>query len=265
MNRILVVTGMHRSGTSLVANWMHNCGLFMGDEFLKGSASNFNGHFEDMDFLSFHEDILADNNLSYLVRKKHSISIQSQYHEKAKNIIDKRQHHSCWGWKDPRTVLFLDFWKNLTPTSKYVFVFRHFTQVVDSLKRRKGNSNVFSLTWWWQIYLYAEVWRNYNSNILYFIQKHPDECILLETKDVIFHSIDILKYLNSAWKFNFKMRDINTVFKPTHFRNNNKLLYHIFCAVFCPCVLQTYNRLKAISKLSKKSFVRINHKVKTSL
>ena len=50
-NKILVVVGMHRSGTSLTTNWLQKCGLDIGAKLEGKEFSNPDGHFEDIDFL----------------------------------------------------------------------------------------------------------------------------------------------------------------------------------------------------------------------
>src|SRR6202000_2371411 len=61
--KVLIIVGMHRSGTSLVTNWLYHCGLHVGEDLLGSNAGNAEGHFEDMEFLKMHEDILTDNKL----------------------------------------------------------------------------------------------------------------------------------------------------------------------------------------------------------
>jgi hypothetical protein len=50
---------MHRSGTSLISQWLSHCGLHLGERLLGPGIGNAEGHFEDLDFLEFHEQILA--------------------------------------------------------------------------------------------------------------------------------------------------------------------------------------------------------------
>ncbi|HZX74061.1 MAG TPA: hypothetical protein VFE57_06560, partial [Cyclobacteriaceae bacterium] len=63
-NKILVVTGMHRSGTSVVTQWLQQCGLHVGDELLGAGIGNSVGHFEDVDFLRAHSDFLKRRRLA---------------------------------------------------------------------------------------------------------------------------------------------------------------------------------------------------------
>ena len=45
---------MHRSGTSLISNWLHHCGLQLGEHLLEAGNGNEEGHFEDVEFLRMH-------------------------------------------------------------------------------------------------------------------------------------------------------------------------------------------------------------------
>ena len=53
-----MVVGMHRSGTSLITNWLYRCGLQIGEHLLEPGEGNVEGHFEDVEFLKIHEEIL---------------------------------------------------------------------------------------------------------------------------------------------------------------------------------------------------------------
>ena len=51
-SKVAIVVGMHRSGTSVVAQWLSRSGLFIGDSLLGPNVGNEQGHFEDADFLT---------------------------------------------------------------------------------------------------------------------------------------------------------------------------------------------------------------------
>jgi len=56
---ILVIAGMHRSGTSLLAALASEAGFDMGARLLAAGPGNPGGHFEDLDFLELHDAALA--------------------------------------------------------------------------------------------------------------------------------------------------------------------------------------------------------------
>jgi hypothetical protein len=56
----LILTGMHRSGTSLMASLVQAMGIHVGDRLLAGDSFNAPGYFEDEDFLEFQRRVLID-------------------------------------------------------------------------------------------------------------------------------------------------------------------------------------------------------------
>ena len=136
--KTLMVVGMHRSGTSLISNWLYRCGLHLGEHLLEAGTGNIEGHFEDVEFLKMHEEILTSNAFpptGYVYDKVIDISV---YHlEKLKSVIRvKNQRYEQWGWKEPRTCLFLDLYRELIPNSKYLVIVRDYVSVVNSLLKR---------------------------------------------------------------------------------------------------------------------------------
>jgi hypothetical protein len=100
--------------------------------------------------------------------------------DRAKSLIANRSGPDrIWGWKDPRTVLFLDFWHALLPNAKYLFVFRSPWEVIDSLFCRgegEFNSNPS---------LAVSVWLHCNRLIVDFIKRHPSQCVFKEVSQVV--------------------------------------------------------------------------------
>jgi hypothetical protein len=133
----LVIVGMHRSGTSLTARWLQMCGLHLGSELVPATRANREGHFEDLEITRLHREILRRNGLTYLTPRDVPIKTTEQDHLEAQRLVTEREAGgSAWGWKDPRTSLFLPFWHDIVPEARYLIVYRHYTQVVDSLLRR---------------------------------------------------------------------------------------------------------------------------------
>src|SRR3954465_10726123 len=58
-SRVLVVAGMHPSGTSFLASLLHRGGCRMGEAMLAGDAHNRPGYFEDLEFLELNRRMLA--------------------------------------------------------------------------------------------------------------------------------------------------------------------------------------------------------------
>src|SRR5947208_2698541 len=110
---------MHRSGTSLTASWLAQCGLFIGSDLLESrhKHSNPEGHYEDLDFLRLHKAILRSGGYhpdGYLIPGQ-PLNVPDSLRERATNLVAARQGYAQWGWKEPRSTLLLGFWKSLLP------------------------------------------------------------------------------------------------------------------------------------------------------
>jgi hypothetical protein len=177
----LVVTGMHRSGTSLTAAILASAGVDMGDHLLGADAANARGHFEDVDLLLFHQRALAANGLSadgFVAAGEPEVPalMLAEAHD---ILADRRAKGRLWGWKEPRTVLFLEFWERLLPEARFVFIVRRPWEVLDSLFRR-GNAEFLA-----EPQLAIGVWRHYNERILRFARRTADRCLVVEAAQVV--------------------------------------------------------------------------------
>jgi len=141
VQKTVVVLGMHRTGTSLAAGILHLLGLHMGSYFFGKTSNNPTGHFEDLDFLSLNQDILQSAGGDWMNPPTHNnILKQAPYYEdRIKNLINMRNSHlSFWGWKDPRTCLTFDLYKNYLVNPYLIVCNRPNNQIAESLMRRQN-------------------------------------------------------------------------------------------------------------------------------
>src|ERR1700752_3218358 len=133
--KILVILGMHRSGTSLISRWLKECGLNIGDHLVGADIGNEDGHFEDADFLKLHQELLTTHELPDTGLTDQSIVdfTDDDYKKICTTIEQKNNLHDQWGWKDPRSCMFLPYYKVVMPYAKYLIIVRDYNAVVDSL------------------------------------------------------------------------------------------------------------------------------------
>jgi hypothetical protein len=167
---------MHRSGTSATAAMCQAAGLFIGDRLIEGAPSNPDGHFEDIDFHLLTRAIIADNGYpdnGFVSDVQVAVSADRQ--KQVESLLARRRALRVpWGWKDPRAVLLLDFWAEVLPEARFLFVFRAPWQVMDSLYRRGD------LACQDDPMLALRVWTHYNRIILDFARRRGPRSILLE-------------------------------------------------------------------------------------
>ncbi|MFM7108450.1 MAG: sulfotransferase family protein [Planctomycetaceae bacterium] len=179
--RPLIIGGMHRSGTSLTASLVASAGLDLGPELIGASASNPLGHFEDVGFQEFHARVLLAHGVGgegYTTAARGTVP--QPLHAVARGLVEARMAPGTpWGWKDPRTTLFLDFWAERLPQARYLFVVRRPWEVADSLYRRGDEAFVIDPV------LAFDVWAHYNRRILDFVRRHPGRCAVFAIEQVI--------------------------------------------------------------------------------
>lgn len=92
-----------------------------------------------------------------------------QLRERARALIEEKFGSTpLWGWKDPRTMLTLPFWRDLVPNVRYVFCLRNPADVISSFQRRP-EANLPIQTW-------GDLWMEYTAHAL---QETSDEPRLL--------------------------------------------------------------------------------------
>lgn len=132
MTKSFLVTGMHRSATSLVAGALHNYGVDMGDELLGPGAGNPNGHFEDLRVVRANDSALFAAGGTWSEVPDNIGTVNS---DTIKAITSNRE--GFWGMKDPRLSLTLPQWlPHMGDDPIVVAMFRHPTKIRESLERR---------------------------------------------------------------------------------------------------------------------------------
>lgn len=179
MTRQLLITGMHRSGTSLLASAAVRAGIDMGSRLMAASKGNRHGHFEDLDFVHFHEGLLESRGGSALRPPEGPLQLEPAEEAEARALIESRAGGPLWGFKDPRAALFLNPWDRFLPAPLYLLVYRHPVEVVLSLLRR-GLDVEAQL----DPGVAVRAWTVYNACLLDFHRAHRDRCVLWNVRAV---------------------------------------------------------------------------------
>ncbi len=178
--RPLILTGMHRSGTSFAASVLESVGVSMGDRQMAPALDNPAGFFEDLDFVDFHRQVLAEHGLhpdgwDGVLGEAHLRDLV----ERARALVSSRLSGARWGFKDPRATLFLPVWKAVFPEARFVFVFRAPWEVLDSLFRRQDPAVLERP----ERALHA--WRVYNRKLIAFLDEEPSRSLLFDSETIL--------------------------------------------------------------------------------
>lgn len=216
--KVLCIAGMHRSGTSVTASWLQACGLFIGDRLLGMASSNPHGHFEDLDFLELHMGQLQAWQLhpsGLLLKEPPPVRFDPEHLARARRLVTGRMAaHGRWGWKEPRTTLFLEQWKELVPGMRVLAVLRDPRLVARSLYTRlarhkwgRTRNPVKRLYWHLDIDRRPGAWLDrfarlhalYDRRVLEFHQEHPGDVLIVDLDDLRRAPGAVLEALNARF------------------------------------------------------------------
>ena len=147
-SKLVVVLGMHRSGTSAITRGLEVLGVNLGDNLYPAAIDNPKGFWEDNDFLGINEELLAHldysvDRLGLIDWQMPSTAIVESLELKAEKLVSERcKKNALWGFKDPRTARLLPFWQAVFERVgcdvRYVIATRNPISIVESLYKRSG-------------------------------------------------------------------------------------------------------------------------------
>lgn len=152
--RALCILGMHRSGTSCLTGLLEQSGVFLG-EISRQNPYNLKGNCENQRIMALHDALFQVNGGTWDNPPKHYVWTKPLEDERD-NIVASYGEISVWGFKDPRTLYFLNGWIKKLPGLEFVGIFRHPLLVAASLRRR----NRFSIEQG------VALWQCYNQRLL---------------------------------------------------------------------------------------------------
>ena len=121
-NKIIVILGVHRSGTSLLTRSLRCFNFNYGEKLHPSGTDNPKGFFEDVDIIELNEKILAEINFSWdspqLLDDAKLEIIRKKFSTKAKKLILEKINKGITCFKDPRITKLIDFWVEIFESLK---------------------------------------------------------------------------------------------------------------------------------------------------
>jgi hypothetical protein len=110
---MVIVLGMHRSGTSLMTHILSEAGFFVGEkkDLIQGNRWNENGFFERWDIYKTNEDILNICGGSWYMPPDEANILQVKMSSEIETILSIYKRYPKAVIKDPRFCLTLPLWK----------------------------------------------------------------------------------------------------------------------------------------------------------
>jgi len=156
--RIIIVLGMHRSGTSVITRGLSALGVGIGDNLVPAAYDNPTGFWEDKDIVAFNDRLLHLLGYSYesLALVPDNLNSDPRLEPlklEAINLLKNKIDRIClWAVKDPRMCRLLSFWKpifsHVGVNAEYVIAVRNPLSTAKSLDVRNQFPLQKSLLLW---------------------------------------------------------------------------------------------------------------------
>ena len=157
--KLIVVLGMHRSGTSALTRGLAALSVQLGGNLMPAAKGvNEKGFWEDLDIYRLNERILRKlgtswHNLSCVDIDRIADHGFSEERSEAIDLLNQKTHkNGAFAFKDPRTAILLPFWQSVFKQVKiseyYLVSVRNPLEVAQSLLKRDSMDSVKGVVLW---------------------------------------------------------------------------------------------------------------------
>ncbi len=152
----IIIIGMHRSGTTMLARQLEALGVFMGkqkeenqeallffqiDSWLASQCGGSWDNPQPIRYLLENQEIRAQ--VREYIRNYLLTTVRAASYLGWKNYLRYRSPFALdrlWGWKSPLSTFTLPIWLDLFPDAKVIHISRHGVDVANSLRQRERRS-----------------------------------------------------------------------------------------------------------------------------
>jgi hypothetical protein len=170
---------MHKSGTTLISQILHNSGINMVEDPDSGVSYDQGNKFERLKVLSLNMDVLrvTDHEILSLPKPK-SMTLQDQQRNLMQEIIEEcNSRYSSWGFKEPRTTLTYPLWKDELPTHRIVGAYRSPEEVWPRFRWQGWRRRYVNPYRAWQ---FVSRWLEHNQSLVKYLRDTTMDFILID-------------------------------------------------------------------------------------
>ncbi|MDD3761407.1 MAG: glycosyltransferase [Acidithiobacillus sp.] len=146
--QVVLVLGMHRSGTSLLTGFLQRMGFYLGETLLPPEADNPKGFFENSEIVALHDQIFDRIGMRWddprpMPQNWLKFSGVSDARQQLGKLLDAQFHNRArWAVKDPRLCRLFPLWDELLRERRirpqFILLLRNPREVAKSLQSRSA-------------------------------------------------------------------------------------------------------------------------------
>jgi hypothetical protein len=160
---LIVILGMHRSGTSCLAGMLQRAGMYLGKDLMDAAASsNPAGHAEAWEAVRINDRLLELSGGAW-DRAPRRLAGDADTAARMAAFLAELRAEPVAGWKDPRTTLTFPLWRPHLADFRVAACLRHPLAAARSLRVRDG----------WPLARGLRLWADYNERLLEYTADLP--------------------------------------------------------------------------------------------
>ncbi len=166
-------------------------------------------------FVTLHDEMLERQGGDVLLPWfADGFAVEPRFGSEAKEILSRFSGKGHpWGWADPRTTLLLDFWDDLVPEARWIFLFCRpslfaWSLITDDQLREHSHLALR------QAFRAFSAWRSYSSKLQAFVADRQDRCFLLEAPAGLERAATPLNAALAEWNYVCDPIDSSLMYQP---------------------------------------------------
>jgi hypothetical protein len=191
---IVIILGMHRSGTSLSTQLINRFGAYIGEkkDLSPPSVYNADGNFENVKIVKLNNSFLKAYGHKWYSLGNFTYDFDDQrtseyLYTLKKTLKEMLKNNDVIAIKDPRICLLLPLWQktidDLSLKAKYIYVVRNYMEVARSLQERNGFPIGYGLKLWGKYNLAVQEYLSDKNHLLLYY----DDLMKNDAKDKIIY------------------------------------------------------------------------------
>jgi hypothetical protein len=183
---IYIVLGMHKSGTSLVAEILHHSGINMVESVDASISYDQGNKYERKSTQVLNRKILGakpfvDGFSSLDLPAPDTLRVTEDLRAKIREFIQNcNEAYDDWGFKDPRTCLTYPVWASELPEHRIIAIYRSPSETWPRFRSfRRFLTNPF------RAWKYINRWFEHNTNILAYLENCQVDFLILSYRELM--------------------------------------------------------------------------------
>jgi hypothetical protein len=116
------------------------------------------------------------------------------WNELATDLFLANLQHPTWGWADPQSAVLMDFWHDFDAQVRLLLVYNSPANYLEQVLSQHAQPTPENIA------MALDEWAHWNTNLLRYLHRHPDYCVLVNSQQAAAEPQTLVDTLASHWQ-----------------------------------------------------------------